>query len=99
MSKNQKGKLSNQIKEKKNNFYVAQYLYGYDGLDMRKSMIENRKYVKSFIMMLENKNHAQKKRFVFWGHEFGAEKEHRFLLRFLLHMSRLNPRCYKCMPL
>ena len=36
MSKNKKGKLSNQKKKtKQNDFYVAQYLYGYDGLDMR----------------------------------------------------------------
>ena len=36
MSKNKKGKLSNKKKKtKQNDFYVAQYLYGYDGLDMR----------------------------------------------------------------
>ena len=37
MSKNKKGKLSNKKKNKtkQNDFYVAQYLYGYDGLDMR----------------------------------------------------------------
>ena len=39
MSKNKKGKPSNQKKKKnktkQNDFYVAQYLYGYDGLDMR----------------------------------------------------------------
>ena len=39
MSNNKKRKLSNQknkkIKKKQNDFYVAQYLYGYDGLDMR----------------------------------------------------------------
>ena len=37
MSKNKKGKLSNKKKNKtkQNDFYVSQYLYGYDGLDMR----------------------------------------------------------------
>ena len=37
MSKNKKGKLSKKKKQNKTKwlFYVAQYLYGYDGLDMR----------------------------------------------------------------
>ena len=39
MSKNKKGKPSKKKKKKnktkQNDFYVAQYLYGYDGLDMR----------------------------------------------------------------
>ena len=75
MSKNKKGKLSNQKKKNKTKWLlcctIPLWLWWFR---YEKSMIENRKYVKSFIMMLENKNHAQKKRFGFlgpwiWGRE------------------------------